>query len=217
MSRVHQAALIVVVTTSIACVADRPPTAPTPPAPTPPASPVLRGTVLNFQTQAPVAGVKVRISSDPIPFDAFGRDTVTDANGTYSFPMTGPLSGLYFYSLDNKTVGWGLPRGSEYRGDLMLNTNVNCVARYGVTIDRNTSQPIEGARISSSAFGSVAVMTQRDGWYLIYWGCPDSGTIGFNTTFLYASHPNYVNYEQVIGRGIQGMERVDFLLDVAAP
>ncbi len=45
------------------------------------------------------------------------------------------------------------------------------------------------------------------------WGCPTSGTIGFNTSMLSASHPNYTPETVVIGRGIQSVQRLDFLLN----
>jgi hypothetical protein len=50
-------------------------------------------------------------------------------------------------------------------------------------------------------------------WYRIDWGCPSPGTIGFNTIFMSASHPSYASQQQVLGRGIQRVSRLDFVLE----
>ena len=47
----------------------------------------------------------------------------------------------------------------------------------------------------------------------LIWG--GQSTIGFNTTFLSASHPSYTSQQHVLGRGIQSVQRLDFLLNGA--
>jgi hypothetical protein len=188
-----------VLLTLSACDEDRRPTSPTPnPA-------VVRGTVLDFQTQAPVSGAVVRVGTDPV---AGGAETVTDAGGNYSLPQP-PYTGMFYYfAVNNSFAGRGYPAGASYRGDLLVDTGT-CVSRYGVVIDSTTLRPIAAASVG---LGTTLTATSSDGWYRIDWGCPSTGTIGFNTTFLGASHPSYTSQQQVLGRGIQRVQRLDFLL-----
>jgi hypothetical protein len=59
--------------------------------------------------------------------------------------------------------------------------------------------------------GGGAGMTDAAGWYDIPLGC--TGTcIGFNTTFLYVTHPNYADGQFVAGRGVCFVERRDYEL-----
>ncbi len=61
--------------------------------------------------------------------------------------------------------------------------------------------------------GAETTISEPDGWYRIDLGCPATGTIGFNTTFMTVTHPNYAKREQVVGRGISGVSRIDLDLD----
>ena len=204
MAGIRQAATVVlsVVVVLQACNDRRGSTASTP------SPPAVRGTVLDFQTQAPIAGAVVRVGTDPF---VGGAETVTDSNGRYSLPQP-PHTGMsYYFAVNNAPAGRGYPAGTSYRGDLLIDTGT-CVARYGVVIDARTLRPIAGASLASGPFGWSGT-TSGDGWYRIDGGCSSSGTIGFNTTFLTASHPSYISQPQVLGRGIQGVRRLDFLLE----
>jgi hypothetical protein len=83
------------------------------------------------------------------------------------------------------------------------------VSRYGVVLDLVTRRPISGALIELA--GSRATTTS-DGWYQINLGCPAGGFIGFNTTFIYVSHPEYANRMVGVGRGVSGAHRDDIEL-----
>jgi hypothetical protein len=208
MPRIRRAATVVIAALLLqSCDDDRGPTAPTP------TSPVVRGTVLDFQTQAPIGGAAVRVGTDPF---AGGMETVTDVNGNYSLPQPPHTSMFYYFSINNSPAGRGYPAGANYRADLLVDAGT-CVSRYGVVIDARTLRPITGASLGSAAATRIPpnaiATTSGDGWYRIDWGCPSSGTIGFNTTFLSASHPNYASQQQVLGRGIQRVQRLDFLLE----
>jgi hypothetical protein len=195
------AAVLIAVVTLHGCGEDSGPTAPTS------GSPVVRGTVLDFQTQTPLPGVVVRVGADP---RAGGAEAVTDASGRYSLPQPQYTGLFYYFAINDSPAGRGFPAGGNYRGDLLVDTG-KCVARYGVVMDARTLRPIAGASVGFSA--DTLATTSRDGWYRIDWGCPSSGTIGFNTTFLVASHPSYTSQQQVLGRGIQGVQRLDFVLE----
>jgi hypothetical protein len=75
--------------------------------------------------------------------------------------------------------------------------------------DGLTLRPVAGATVS---LGTTRVVTADDGWYRIDLGCPTSGIIGFNTTFMYVSHPSYPQQSEVVGRGVAGVERRDVWL-----
>lgn len=199
------ATVLVVVVTLYACEDARQPTSPTPSSP--PSSPVMRGTVLDYQTQTPIAGAVIRVGTDPY---SGGTEMVTDANGRYELPQPQHTGTSYYFAINNSFAGRGYQAGANYRGDLLQDTGT-CVSRYGVVIDAKTLQPIVGASVVPS--GKTITTTSSDGWYRIDWGCPSSGTIGFNTSFLTASHPSYASQQQVLGRGIQGVQRLDFILE----
>lgn len=181
---------------------------PTAPSPNPP---LVRGTVLDFQTQTPISGAVVRLGTNPV---AGGSGTVTDANGRYSLPQPPDTGRFYYFSVNNLSVGYGHPGAANYRGDLLVDTGT-CVARYGVVMDARTLRPIGDAAVGFVApfVSTTASTTTSDGWYRIDLGCPSSGTIGFNTTFISASHPRYTSKQQIVGRGIQRVQRLDLLLE----
>jgi hypothetical protein len=99
--------------------------------------------------------------------------------------------------------------GSGYRGDLLVRGGT-CISRYGTLADARTLRPVGGATVS---LGGQTAISEPDGWYRIDLGCPSTGTIGFNTTFMRVSHPNYAMREQVVGRGIQRVSRLDVDLE----
>lgn len=189
-----------------ACDGDRVPAAPSPSVPTTPVTPrVVRGTVLDFQTQAPLANAVVRVGTQI----SGGTEVVTDVTGRYSMPQPPHSGQSYYFTVNDTLVGRGYPVGADYRGDLLVNPGT-CVARYGVVIDARTLQPL--AEVSLAIFTNTLATTGTDGWYRVDWGCPASGWVGFNTTFLRASHPNYFSRDELLGRGIGGAQRLDFIL-----
>ena len=199
MARSCQAATVVLplIVMLQACSNNRGPTAPTPD------PPVVRGTILEFQTATPMAGAVVRVGTDVL---AGGAETVTDSSGRYSLPQPAHTGMFYYFTVNNSSAGRGYPGGVAYRGDLLIDTGT-CVARYGLVMNARTLRPIPGASVGAGA------TTSGDGWYRIDWGCPSSGTIGFNTSLLTASHASYISQQQVLGRGIQRVLRLDFLLE----
>lgn len=198
MRRIHRVSTAVIALVMLqACDDNRGPTSPTP------SSPGIRGTVLDFHTQTPISGALVRVTTEP---RGGGTEAVTDVDGRYSLPLPPHIGRPYYFVVNNSHAGSAYPVGSNYRGDLLVDTGT-CVSRYGVVADARTLRPIAGASVGSN------VTTTSDGWYRIDWGCPSSGTIGINTTFLGVSHPRYIKKSQVLGRGIQRVERLDFLLE----
>ena len=79
-------------------------------------------------------------------------------------------------------------------------------------MDARTFAPISGVQITSLS-NTVLATTDRDGWYQVDFGCPVSGTIGFNTTWLIAKHPRYSDKEHASGRGFSRVLREDVLLE----
>ena len=67
-----------------------------------------------------------------------------------------------------------------------------------------------GATVS---VGGVSVVTDRAGWFRLSLGCPNMPCIGFNTTFVTVTHPDYRNGSFVAGRGVCFVERVDYALE----
>ena len=98
--------------------------------------------------------------------------------------------------------------GRAYRGDLLLDSGT-CVSRYGTLTDVRTLRPVTGATVS---LGGGTAISGADGWYRIDLGCPQTNLPG-GTTFMHVTHPNYVPRQQVVGRGIQGVRRLDLDLE----
>jgi hypothetical protein len=138
-----------------------------------------------------------------------GTEIVTDVNGRYTLPQPPHTGQPYYFTVNDTLIGRGYPVGEDYRGDLLVNPGT-CVSRYGVVIDTRTLQPL--AEVSLAILTNTLATTRINGWYRIDWGCPASGWVGFNTTFLRASHPNYHSHDALLGRGISGSQRLDFIL-----
>jgi hypothetical protein len=157
----------------------------------------VSGRVVDFATGVGVSGLTVR----------FGDTTaVTGVEGGYLFAL--PAIGLYEPSIDGVRMGSSRVTGSTYRGDFLVRPGT-CVSRYGTLTDGRTLRPVAGAGVS---LGGQQVTSGPDGWYRIDLGCPENGWLGFNTTFIYASHPAYADKSQVVGRGIAGVIRLDLEL-----
>jgi hypothetical protein len=164
----------------------------------------VHGEVLDFRTEAGVAGAAVEFRSDSQLGDA--RAT-TDASGRYVLSL--PASGVFTVLVEGGYVGSSRVTGSGYRGDLLVRGGT-CISRYGTIADARTLRPVVGATVS---LGGQTTTSEPDGWYRLDLGCPPSGTIGFNTTFMSVTHPNYALREQVVGRGIGGVSRLDVDLE----
>jgi hypothetical protein len=191
------------------------PTTPTPIAETPPVAPArVQGLVLDFQTARPIAGAVVAFATADFSIEeAVGmtETAVSDANGRYSLPEPPPLANgqPYRFIVDNRQVGRGYPRATNYRADLAVDRG-QCIARYGMVLDSRTFAPIVGATARNLST-QVRAVTDSQGWYHIDWGC-GVGSIGFNTTWHVMSHPDYNPSNFASGRGISGNLREDVLL-----
>lgn len=166
------------------------------------AEPSVRGRVTDFLTGNGVPAVQVQLTGQ-------SKDTraTTDANGAYVMPML-PL-GRFSVAVDSRPVGSARLTGIQFRGDLVIDRGP-CIARYGTIADARTLAPVAGATVR---LAGITTTSGPDGWYRIDLGCPSSATIGFNTTFLYVTHPNYTSGSMIVGRGIQQVIRLDVDLE----
>jgi len=157
----------------------------------------LRGVVADYGTGAALPNKLVFVSG------AAGHGSATtDSAGAYAIQLSGP--GTISVTVD--AVGAGTIYGSAYatRGDILVDAG-GCAARYGVVVDASTSRPIVGAAVNDRTTGA-------DGWYRIDFGCSPSGVVGFNTTLLIVTKPGYSTVQQVLGRGVSGVGRLDVAL-----
>jgi hypothetical protein len=162
----------------------------------------VSGRVLNFVTNIGVSGATV----------AFGDvTTVTDAGGLYTVVL--PAIGRYDPRVDGAWIGDRIyVTGPTYRGDFLVRGGM-CVSRYGTIADAGTLRPIVVATVRFAGPGlSDSAVSGLDGWYRIDLGCPANGIVGFNTTLVVASHPNYIDESQVVGRGVGSVGRLDLEL-----
>ena len=157
---------------------------------------------MDFRTQAALSGVIVRFVGESTFVDT--RAT-TDASGSYAISVPlGPATA----SVGEVFVGTVRVTGRADRGDLFLDSGT-CISRYGAVIDAGTLRPVAGATVS---LGGATSISGTDGWYRIDLGCPEANLPG-GTTFMRVTHPNYAPRDQVVGRGIQGVRRVDLDLE----
>jgi hypothetical protein len=164
----------------------------------------VSGDVLAFSTQTGVPGAAVQFRGDAV---AGETHATTDASGHYVLSL--PAAGTFTVLVDGQYVGFARVTGSRYRGDLLIRGGT-CISRYGTLADARTLRPVGGATVS--VVGETTI-SDPDGWYRIDLGCPSTGTIGFNTTFMSVTHPNYVTRQQVVGRGVSGVSRIDLDLE----
>lgn len=168
---------------------------------------VVRGQVLDFRTRAGISGAVVQFDRQSPQNDVFQMQVATDANGAYVASLP-ELTG-FDITVNNRFVA-AARTGLAYRGELFLELGT-CVARYGVIVDAATMRPVAGATVAIHGSGiDATAVTAADGWYWIDFGCPSSGTIGFNTTFMDVTHRDYARASASVGRGIQRVYRVDF-------
>jgi hypothetical protein len=162
------------------------------------------GEVLAFGTETGVPGAVVQFRG--------GREVgethaTTDASGHYVLSLS--TVGTFTILVNDIYVGFGIVTGSRYRGDLLIRGGT-CISRYGTLADARTQRPVGGATVS---VGAGTTISEPDGWYRVDLGCPSTGTIGSGTTFMSVTHPSYAPQQQVVGRGIQGVSRIDLDLD----
>lgn len=164
----------------------------------------VSGDVLAFSTEAGVPGAVVQFRGDATAGETLAT---TDASGRYALSL--PAAGSFTILVDGQYAGVGRVTGSRYRGDLFIRGGT-CISRYGTLADARTLRPVGGATVS---MGAGTTISEPDGWYRIDLGCPATGSIGFNTTFMTVTHPNYAKRDQVVGRGIAGVSRMDLDLE----
>jgi hypothetical protein len=172
----------------------------------------VSGRVLEFSTNAGVAGAIVSFGTiDNGPFAAVGTAT-SNAAGSYtlSVPTNAQTPGLrpWYVQVDGALIGLARLAVHGYRGDLFVHPGT-CVSRYGVVTDSQTLRPIAGATVKLSG---ASVGTAIDGWYRIDFGCPANSLVGFNTTFMNITHPDYLDGSEIVGRGVYSVERIDVWL-----
>jgi len=154
----------------------------------------VSGRVLDFVSGAGIAGAAV----------AYGdRTATTDGSGSYAVDL--PAAGAYDVRIDGVILGSNRVRRSAYRGDLFAHGGT-CVSRYGTLADAATGLPIAGATVT--LVGQLST-TGADGWYRVDLGCPASGLVGSNTTFMEIRHPRYADGSQIAGRGVRDVVRLD--------
>jgi len=166
----------------------------------------MSGRVIDFATNAAVSGASIEFGY----LDLFGRFVAAAkavSDGTGSYRATSPPGYSALVQIDGTSRG-EIQVNDDYRGDFLVRTGT-CVARYGTVADGLTLRPITGATVTLSG---RSVVTGADGWYRIDLGCPSNGLVGFNTTFVSVSHPDYPSRSFVAGRGVFGVSRMDLSL-----
>jgi len=160
------------------------------------------GRVLDYHTDAPVAGTTVSFAPDESNSQVVVTTTTTGGDGRYTFTV--PHTGAFTILIDGAISGLGRVNGRAYRGDLYPRSG-NCIARYGVIIDSESLRPVAGATVTLTG---ATVTTGADGWYRIDLGCPSVVGPG-GTTVIVVTHPRYESRTQVVGRGVAGVSRLD--------
>jgi len=177
----------------------------------------VSGRVLDFSTNAGVGGAAVAFGTIDGPSFAAVGTAVSDAGASYT--LTVPTIGQspdsngrprpWYVQVDGVSIGRVRLMDAGYRGDLFVHPGT-CVARYGIVADSQTLRPVAGATVSLSG---TRTATAFDGWYRIDLGCPANSWVGFNTTFINVTHPNYLDGSEITGRGVYSVERIDVWLE----
>lgn len=165
----------------------------------------LRGQILDFRTRTPLAGAAIQFRSGGA--DPAAVSVTSDVSGAFEIPAS--LSGAFSVTVNGVNAGSTYVTGSTYVADLLVDTGT-CVARYGAITDARTGRPVSGAVVSLLG---VTAQTSARGWFVVDLGCPAESPIGFNTTSLYVTHPDYAEGLAGVGRGVARVLRVDVRLD----
>jgi hypothetical protein len=163
----------------------------------------ISGRVLDFSSRLPVAAADVRFTEANAPTSM--AVAIADANGRYTIML--PLAGEYVVSVNGGPSGIAEIFNARFAGELLVDTG-NCVARYGTIVDARSGRGIRSAAVT--LLGGTTT-TNSDGWYTLGLGCPSN--TGFGTTLISVSHPDYKTRSQVVGRGVQGVSRLDLTLE----
>ena len=190
--------LLVLLMTASACNEKQPATAPSVGAVT------VHGQLLDFATQAARPAMTIRFVDD---FRVNTGSATTDQTGSYVLSI--PAAGSYLVWINETGIGRVRVHGGPFRGELFVDDGT-CISRYGTVFNRMSSRPVAGATVS---LGQQTATTGVDGWYRIDLGCPASRMIGFNTTFIYVTHPRFANYQQIVGRRLYEVQRLDMDID----
>jgi len=153
---------------------------------------LVSGRIIDFLTDASVPGARVTVG---------GMTATTDASGFYS--VTVP-AGAQSVSVDGDTIAIVPMTDPTYRGDFYVH-GTGCIGRYGMVIDKLTRRPVSGATVSGRT------TTDGGGWFKLNFGCTPCFPGG--TTVFTVTHPKYVDATFVVGRGICGLNRVDYELE----
>ena len=163
----------------------------------------IHGRVLDFHSQSPLTGAVVEFTADQQSGES--RAT-TDASGAYEMTVRG--GGTFTVSVDRALVGTARVSGAAYRGDLLIDRGT-CISRYGTLADARTLRPVSGATV---AIGTHSAVSGADGWYRIDLGCPSVPDFP-STALISVTHSSFAPYQQMIGRGVQGVRRIDIHLE----
>jgi hypothetical protein len=161
----------------------------------------VRGSVVRYDDGGAIEGVLVSFE-----LETGGGETVatTGVGGGYAKELPSP--GSYAIRVAGIVAGTAVARRSVVRGDLLIDES-GCRARYGVVLDARTSEPVAGAL---ATLADVTKVTDGAGWYRIDLGCAPS--VNFSTAFLSVAHPAYRPFQQVVGRGVASVLRLDAVL-----
>jgi hypothetical protein len=163
------------------------------------------GRLLDYVTQAPIAGAPLSFSLQSVAGTLNPSSTTTTADGAYT--ITVPRTGEYVIRIDARFLGIGVVNGRAYRGELYSDTGT-CASRYGLVLDDRTLRPISGALVRLT---SATTTTGEDGWYRLDFPCPDVGFPG-GTTVITVTRAPYENRTMVVGRGLSGVSRLDITM-----
>jgi hypothetical protein len=181
----------------LAACSDSP--APTPTAPTPPpatASVRVFGRVLDFTTNAGVAGASIDFYISGL--NAIAGSVTTDAAGRYSLSLSRGVR--YDPRINGPGVdsnrGTIIPLAKITEADYLINGGT-CIVFYGSVRHAQTGEPISGATVGFDRMSSAA-QTGADGSYRLDLGCPTpanpwpsiGGTNG--TVFMRVSRAGFV-------------------------
>ena len=175
-----------------ACGDSQSPTSPLPTAPTPssPAQVHVFGRVLDFATNAPVAGASINFYIEGLALIA--QSVITDASGHYSVMLSRDV--WYNPRINGPDVdsnrGRIRPVAKETEADYLINGGT-CIVFYGTVRDATTGEPLSGATVR---FLGVERQSAADGSYRLDFGCPTPANPwrGIGTTFMSVMRPGYV-------------------------